>query len=1641
MNAHGEGSAASAPGLEAIDAWLDAGLALRVVPWLDALQARDDVPALITAARALRHLGDERGGDALALRLGRRHPEHGGAQIGLLRTVLGNRGAFAYWLAAARRPVPPPSEPAWRAERLSLQGLWLADLRDTEPALQCQREALALVAHDPWLWVEHSYTLARLDRIEAALAAAQQALLLRPGYRTALQQVAQLLWQMDRRDEAQSTLESALDATGSASVAWQLHGMAADQQQHARALQLLDIVECGLPRAGDRWAGLLAARRADALLHLGEVSQAREQAGRVPGTGFYARLAETLAASGAAPHRVLLPVPLVRQHWMTCAPATLTALAQFHGRQADHLEVAQAICYDGTPAASERTWAVQQGFWVREFKLDWPTACALLDAGLPFALATQYVGSGHLQAVVGYDRLRRTVLVRDPSLPLHAEYEAEQLFDAQQSGGPRAMLMLRPEACGRLSGIDLPEAQDWDLAHDVQAALQRHDRAAAVRALHLLEAQAPESDSLLRSQRVLAIYDGDELRILEATDALLLRYPKDGNLLLSRLASLAEVRGQAAAQAHLASLVAQERPDTLILCRWAAQLAQDGRRLADAFAVVRRALRLEGTCGRAWSELGDRLWQRDGAAAALEPLRWASTLQPTQEWAAAAYARACRVAGAAEPGLQWLQERVRVWGTRASGPAITLAEELDTVQRVEEAEAVLSSALSQRPDDTTLRLHLAERRLRQHRLDEAQGLLDGCVQVHEPGRLRLTALLLEARGSFDDALAAVREAVALEPLQLAHHHLLLRLLRRQRGNAQALADWRPLAQAYPAHVGLQRLLYDAIPDEAEAINRQLDHMHAHHPHMAWLQRERAVQAARQGRLDEAVAMAEAAVALAPELAVSHNVLAFCQSCRAGYAAAVPHLQECLRRDAEFEVAMEHLLAAPTSSQAREGADFLADQLRQQVLLGDGLLTFQREAGAGWAADDVLSLLQELAALWPGLWQGPVAMARQLQLLQRTDDALRLLAEACDRFPQLPRVHLEHARALQQALAPASARQACAAALALSPSWNPAVRLQVDLLGDHGRDWDEAVRVLERALNDRHGWDDADLIALLGWVHEQREDDGLAFDLARRSLLLDPRPNWVWALARRVCERREDLGAFDALIAEVVQSRPGDADAWAVQASRSRDDALALEAAARALALSPRHLAVWHARFERLLRLGRLTEIDEALGNLPWPAPAPLSLREWSARVAWARDRKAEALALIGALRQEAPRDEDLCLRQADWLDAEDDHPAYLQAAQQLVGIAPLEARSHAYLGHALVKSQRGQEALVPLQQALQLSPGYAFAARQLVEAARQAQAYALAEPALQMLWPHHPTVGTACDGIEMAARAGRQDWARAWLERLFTLQDFEVDRCRAAMAAWHEAGWGEALLALQGPHVAQGGGPVGVALDWLERRGRRSFWLAFLQAWRWQRGASGPHLLRAWLRWLKATDSRWLLPWVVQRFEAALRADDDGWGEASYVLSSLEEHRAVARWMRDWAQRDRPPLYAMGNLAGSLAVLRRWPDLGAVVEATLRRAPYHEDMRLWELMLLARQADAAGLAAALERCHEWQPDAWMKPVLVALQAYRDLALGRPDASRTLRQALPTAKPTQALAIGAELRRLARQRYTPWYLRWRWGWGR
>jgi hypothetical protein len=297
-------------------------------------------------------------------------------------------------------------------------------------------------------------------------------------------------------------------------------------------------------------------------------------------------------------------------------------------------------------------------------------------------------------------------------------------------------------------------------------------------------------------------------------------------------------------------------------------------------------------------------------------------------------------------------------------------------------------------------------------------------------------------------------------------------------------------------------------------------------------------------------------------------------------------------------------------------------------------------------------------------------------------------------------------------------------------------------------------------------------------------------------------------------------------------------------------------------------------------------------------------------------------------------------------------------------------------------------------------------------------------------------VETACDGIELAVQARNRERAQAWLERLFGLQEFEIERSKQALAAWHEAGWGATLWALQETQVARGGGPVGVVLDWLERHAARSplgFWGTFFKARRLLAAAPGPCLRYGLLRWLPAHDASLCLRWLLSEQTEALRRDDTAWGEASYALSSLEEHDAVLKLLSDWRQRERPPSYAMANLAIALAVRRRWDELAEVVQATLARLPYQEDQRMWQLLVLARAGDLEGLRDALGRVHEWTPEPWMGGPLEALQAFLTLAQTRAAGGSVLAlRRLCQPHPAQAgRALQGELLRLARNRHTPW----------
>ena len=197
------------------------------------------------------------------------------------------------------------------------------------------------------------------DRYEDALAAANRSLEVRPWYRPAVQAAGRLLLCSTAiANLPQLILDRGHAAFGKA-VRWPHNYLHCSWNsfnipkpaQLSTALKSFgrcskNTASNGSPRTAGR--GRLSFGRHDGSIHFAEQSQ----------SDFFKFVAENLKQAERATKPVLLlPVGFVRQHHVTCGPATLSAISRYWSMPADHLQVAEEICYDGTPAHSERLWA------------------------------------------------------------------------------------------------------------------------------------------------------------------------------------------------------------------------------------------------------------------------------------------------------------------------------------------------------------------------------------------------------------------------------------------------------------------------------------------------------------------------------------------------------------------------------------------------------------------------------------------------------------------------------------------------------------------------------------------------------------------------------------------------------------------------------------------------------------------------------------------------------------------------------------------------------------------------------------------------------------------------------------------------------------------------------------------------------------------------------------------------------------------------------------------------------------------------------------------------------------------------------------------------------------------------------------
>jgi tetratricopeptide (TPR) repeat protein len=1547
--------------LTEVRALYEEGLCLRAYERARAfgpLQHWRGTAARILAGGLAANLGAPRLGTALHLRAWREDPSDPDACFYRAFALLTRRGPLRAWEFLGQVGLLADAPEPLRGYWLALSAIVLGQFRDFDAAESWLARAEDAAPARPWLLVQRSNLYEMEDRYDEALDSARAALARRPWYRPAVQQAAHLLQLLDRDAEAVALLAEAVERIEGSAVAAQLGGLQAELGRHAEAMATWDRFAAMSPMIDGPTRRWLAGRRSDAAYGCGDFAAAAVLA-RQCGDPFFHALAGRLEAAASTPtpaptgagRRVLLDVGFVRQHHQTCAPATLAAIAGFWGRPADHLEVAEEICYDGTPDHRQRSWAERNGWVTREFTATWDSALALLDRGVPFTLATVETQSAHLQAVIGYDARRGTLLIRDPSLPYAGEALAAPFLQRYRSVGPRGMAMVPREHAGRLEGLDLPEAPLYDDLQRMQAALHAHDRDGAATAYESLRDAAPGHRLALHARCLLAHYDADPAELLAGVEGLLQLFPDDVNLRLSQLGGLRVLGRRGERLALYRELCGRTGADPLLRRQYAQELLADARERPAAVRLVRRALRARPRDAPSLALLAAVARDQRRAAEAVALYRLAACCDDKDEGLARTYFHAARDLHREEDALRFLAGRFRRFAARSGWPARTLSWALAQLERMAEAFAVLDEAMRLRPGDGELHLFVAEAYGARGEFDRAAERLEAARGLCRHGNwLRAAARLASFRGDPAGALALWQQVLRAEPLALDANRSVAQHLAETEGRAAALDHLARACDRFPHNVALHQARIEWLrADGPAAVEPAVRRLLAIHPADAWAHRELALTLATSGRHEEAAAELRLATQLEPESTTEAAVrgqvleLAACQAeARAAY-------REAIRRSADNEFAMGRLLdACDSRAEELEALAFIEAELARQVTLGDGLLAFARRARRVLEPDVLLAALRRAREVRPDLWQAWSALVRELAGRGDAEEALELARRAAAQFPLLPGIWLDLAAACAARGDHPGELEALDRALRISPGWGMAARRRAAAYqkdGDHAA----ARSVLERAV--AHDPLDAENHGDLAHVLRRLGQARPALDRLAHALRLDPGPDGAWTI---LGDWSRELGRPELpleLARELTAQRGGEARSWVVLArlldgpDRLDERLAALE---RAVALNPRADAAYDLKAQLLAEAGRWDQAEAACRPSAWGDRPPVPLR---GRAAWVLARRGDLTAAMARMRPVLAENPDYSwgwFNLAEWAAAAGTPAAYLEVAEALVRLVGDNAVAAGYRADARSRTGDRAGAKEDYRRAFELAPDRSVTAMRLFDLELEERDLDAAGRVLQALRAHDGGEFVLARAVQLARARGDGPAAAEALERLCACPPGASEWPLAtADRSFKDAGWGRQAEAIYDTALSRPVVHPQIGSLWVQHCTARRHWRCTrrfdeLLA----HGEVGRRALAAYLSALGRARASWKIGAYLRRYRRVLREHTLCWGTAGFALTSVVRHRAAAELMSDWHDRDRAQPWMLINLALALRALRRVAEANRVGRhaLTLRpdfTSPYH----------------------------------------------------------------------------------------------------
>jgi len=1478
----------------------------------------------VLAARLAAQLAAPTLADWLIRRAWRSNPSDPEARFFNAFRIFRRQGPYWAWRWTGQAGEPDPETPGESRSRwLALRGLAAGALRDFAVGESLIDRAIRLSPDSSYAQLCRASLLEYEDRYADALAIARQVIQTEPAYVQAVEFASHLLTLLDRDQEAVELLTEAAARFECGSLLASLHVFQMELKQYDRARESLDRWVDLSPLAEKRCKKWLECRRSDLAYHGGDYGAAIRHA-EASGEEFFKAIAQRLAEPARqAAERVELPVGFVKQHRMTCVPATLSAISRFWSKAADHVQVADEICYNGTSAYNERQWACRNGWIAREFTVTEESAQALLNRGVPFTFTTVELGSSHLQAVIGYDGRRGTLLIRDPSVRVSGEALADKILHRYRAFGPRGMAMAPKEEAARLEGVALPDADLWDRLHAFDGALVGHCRDEALRILAELSAKAPDHRVTRDARLRLAYYDANTSDRLAAVESLLQIASDDPWLQMDRLDCLRGLSQRAQRLAVFAEICSARNPHPIFLQQWAEELRVDARQLPEAARLARRAVRKSPLDGGNYFVLASVCWDQRRFAEALELYRFAACLKDTEESFANSYFIAAQWFKRTEESLQFLRARFERFGAKSWMPARTLIAALLRLNRSGEAIQAAEKAMSLRPDDAELALFVARTyaSFGGDHFARALGLLSDLEPKAPRGQwLRVAAQLAEMEGRCSQALDLWRELLRTQPLAVDAHAAVATLLAEQQGRPAGLAHLEQAVARFPHYQPLYRLWAQRLHDQPATVREPIfRRVLEANPDDAWLHRELGFLLVNERRFAEAWQEAEISLRLEPDEGPTYHLRAVLFRRDGRVAEAKETLRATLAQSIDNSYAAHELLDLCNSlAERREALDFIRDELKRQVTFGDGLLTYRELAHGTLDAAELLAVLQEAVQSRPDLWHAWSAVVQQLMNMDRSAEAWEAMNKATERYPLLPRLWLDQATVARARGDDGEERRALETACKINPQWGWAVRA---LCSFHQRHGDlKASRELLEQLVAFAPLDAANQVMLAETLWRLGERDA-ALERVRRVAGFEPGYERAWqclnAWSGEMQRRDVALEAARAL----TQERGGEARSWLVAAraySLPEELDSRLAALDKTLSLNPECVEAFDLRARSLAAARRWEEAYAACRPPVFAEHPPVDLL---ARGAWIAAEQGERRRAIEEMRRvvaEAPAMFDAWTSLHQWCIEAKDAEGSLAAAEAMVRIAPQYELGYGCLGQSRTLCHNRHGAIEAYRRALEINPAYEFAGVSLFDLYMERNDLKLAAATLATVRARVQSAYVLAREVQLAARQGNFKAAREALSQVCVTACPSPWPVNAAADALVKAGRNKEVGRILGEAVEWNGVHAEVACRWARwcaADGNLRFekWIRTLD----KRGLRADKAVYAYLESLAKARKQWRFRRFVAKHRPWLRASTFTWASVCRGMSILRLYRQAAAWMADWSQRaDAEPWMLIGAAEG-----------------------------------------------------------------------------------------------------------------------------